>query len=181
MMLDLKRAEKIRFSGRAARALLLFFFALTPFFALAQDKAEPLPNAAHVALSTEVLKASGLNVMFDNAAPNVVGALRANLSRQRPELIKDMEEVLKLVAVEQGKAAESGLKDAATAFATKFSEAELTEILAFLTSPVGRKYVGQLPAFTEEIVPFLQAWSKSTSEKLSQFFVLEMNKRGHKL
>ena len=36
---------------------------------------------SHIAAATEVLKSSGMMTMFENALPNVVGALRVNVTR----------------------------------------------------------------------------------------------------
>jgi len=148
--------------------------------AMAQT-AEPPATPEHLAVATDVLKASGLMTMFENAMPNVVGPLRANMTRQRPELTRDIEEALKVVEAKTAEATGEGVATAAQLLAKRMNEAELREVYAFLSSPVGKKYVATLPAFMEEIVPFLEQWNQSTSAGLTRVFQQEMLKRGHKL
>lgn len=136
---------------------------------------------AHLAIATDVLKASGLTTMFDNAMPNVAGALRVNVTRQRPELAKDIEEALKLVEAETTKVANDGVTGAARFMAFRMSEAELKEVHVFLTSPTGKKYVTALPQFMDQVVPYLEIWNQEASGRLMKVFSDEMAKRGHKL
>lgn len=135
----------------------------------------------HLAIAAEVLKASGLNTMFDNAMPNVVGALRVNITRQRPELTKDIEEALKLVEEDSKKVTTDGINGAARLLAIRMSEAELKEVQTFLTSAVGKKYVDTLPIFTEQVVAFVEIWAQETQRRLTKVFFDEMTKRGHRL
>lgn len=135
----------------------------------------------HLAVAADVLKASGMSTMFDNAMPNVVGSLRVNVTRQRPELAKDIEEALKVVEADVKKATEDGLQGAARLMAIRMSETELKEVLVFMTSPVGKKYVEVLPQFMEMAVPYLEVWSQQVGGRLTSVFQSEMAKRGHKL
>ncbi len=135
----------------------------------------------HLAIATEVLKASGLITMFDNAMPNVAGALRVNFTRQRPELAKDIEEALKLVDAEATRVANDGVTGAARFLAVKMNEAELKEVNTFLVSPVGKKYVASLPPFMEMVVPYLELWSQEANGRLVKVFQDEMLRRGHRL
>jgi uncharacterized protein len=136
---------------------------------------------SHLAVATEVLKASGMRTMFVNSLPNVIGALRVNVSRQRPELVKDIEAALKVVEQDSDKVVDGGLASAARFMAVRMTEAELKEVLVFMTSPTGKKYVETLPGFMDQVLPFLQIWSEEAGGAMSQMFQNEMAKRGHKL
>lgn len=136
---------------------------------------------SHLAMATEVLKASGMITMFQNAMPNVVGSLRVNVTRTRPELAKDIEEALKVVETEQTKVATDGVTGAARFLALRLNEAELKEINAFLISPTGKKYVDSLPGFMDMVVPYLEIWGQEATGRLMGVFQQEMTKRGHKL
>lgn len=142
-------------------------------------KAPVVPS--HLAVATDVLKASGLMTMFNNAMPNVVGSLRVNVTRTRPELTKDIEAALKIVEAETVKVAADGLGGAARFLAFRMNEAELKEVLVFMTSPAGKKYVESLPPFMEQVVPYLEVWNQEASGRLMKTFQDEMAKRGHKL
>lgn len=149
--------------------------------ALAQQNAAAPVVPTHMAIATDVLKASGLVTMFQNAMPNVIGGIRANLTRQRPELTKDIEESLKVVEVKMATMTDDGISSVARFLASRMSEAELKDVNTFLTSPAGKKYVATLPAFMEDVVPFLEQWNQQASGTLTKTFQEEMAKRGHKL
>lgn len=136
---------------------------------------------SHLAIATEVLKASGLTTMFDNSMPNVIGAIRVNVTRQRPELTKDIEEVLKLVEAEQVKVANDGVAGAARFLSFRMSEVELKEVNTFLSSAVGKKYVETLPKFMDQVVPYIEVWAQEANGRLVKVFQDEMAKRGHKI
>lgn len=136
---------------------------------------------SHLSIAEQVLKASGLRTMFENSLPNVVGALRVNVTRQRPELAKDIEASLKVVEEQGAKLLDTGVSGAARLMASKLTEAELKEVLTFMTSPVGKKYVEALPGFMDLVVPYLQVWAQEAGGQMTRVFQEEMAKRGHKL
>jgi uncharacterized protein len=142
-----------------------------------------IPQAApsHLAIAEEVLKASGLMVMIENATPNVVDGLRANISRQRPELVKEIEESLAVVQAAIPGLRADGLRNAAGLLAERITEGELKEIHTFLISAAGKKYVTLLPQYVEDIVPLLEGWSMAASERMTRLFQEEMAKRGHRI
>jgi hypothetical protein len=119
--------------------------------------------------------------MFENTLPNVIGGLRTNVTRTRPELAKDIEDALKAVEAQIPTLHDDGVSAAARFLAARLTEPELKEINAFLSSPVGQKYVGTLPEFMEQVVPFLEIWNQEVAQKLTGLFQQEMAKRGHKL
>ena len=155
-------------------------------FAIA-NAAQAQTNAAaplvpsHIAVANDVLKASGLVKMFENSLPNVVGNLRANVTRTRPELAKDIEEALKIVTAKSEEMMSHGVGDAARFLAAKMSEAELKDVNTFLSSPSGKKYVEILPAFMDDVMPYLQQWHQAAGVTMTAIFNDEMAKRGHKL
>lgn len=135
----------------------------------------------HIAVAAQVLKATGIGTIFQNSVPNVVGSLRVNYTRMRPELTKDIEESIKVVEGDMPKITDDGMKVAARFLAVRMSESELKEVQTFLTSPVGKKYVESLPGVTEDIVPFVEVWGQEVAGRLQAVFQQEMAKRGHKL
>ncbi len=136
---------------------------------------------SHLALAADVLRGSGLVTMFDNSLPNVVGNLRVNITRQRPELTKEIEESLKVVESEIAKVVTDGVNGAGRLLAIRLSEAELKEVNTFLTSATGKKYVAALPQMMEHLLPFLEIWKQEAGNRLMQVFRDEMAKRGHKI
>jgi hypothetical protein len=134
----------------------------------------------HLDVARQVLIASGLRTMFVNSTPNVVGALRVNFTRMRPELTRDIEASLKAVEEATDKFVNDGLDGAARFMAVRLTEVELKEVLAFMTSPTGKKYVEALPGFMDLVLPYLQIWTQEVNERMTGVFQQEMLKRGHK-
>jgi hypothetical protein len=172
-------------SGLARSGLVAFVITLAaPTLAQQSPALSPLTQVfapTHLTLATDVLKASGLRQMFENTLPNVIGGLRTNVTRTRPELAKDIEDALKAVEAQIPTLHDDGVSAAARFLAARLTEPELKEINAFLSSPVGQKYVGTLPEFMEQVVPFLEIWNQEVAQKLTGLFQQEMAKRGHKL
>lgn len=132
----------------------------------------------HLAIAAEVLKTSGLMRTFEASTPNVVEMLRANMSRTRPELVRQIEESLKVVEGKMTDMTNDGLKGAAGYLAARMTEAELKDVNTFLTSPVGKKYVETLPAFMEDMLPYLEQWTQVVGQEAMAIFRAEMAKRG---
>ena len=164
----------------AGAAMLLSLAAFCPA-AFAQQNANAPILPSHLTVATDVLKASGMGTMFQNSLPNVVGGLRANFSRARPELVKDIEESLKAVEAQIPDATNDGIEAVARGLASRMSEEELKEVLKFMTSPAGKKYVEVIPNLMEEVVPFLEQWKQAIGGAMNKLFQDEMLKRGHKL
>jgi uncharacterized protein len=167
------------------RALVLAGAVALAGAAFAQQGAPRAPQppptnlpASHVEIASEVLRTSGLMRTFEASTPNVVQMLRANMSRTRPELVKQIEESLKVVEGRMAQMTADGLKGAAGYLAARMTEAELKEVNTFLVSPVGKKYVETLPAFMEDMLPYLEQWTQVVGQEAMTLFRAEMAKRG---
>lgn len=164
----------------AGASLVLSLAAFSTFASAQQNAATPvLPS--HLTSAVDVLKASGMGTMFQNSLPNIVGALRANYSRSRPELTKDIDASLQIVEAMIPEAVTDGLQAVGRSLAEKMSEEELKQVLTFMSSPAGKKYIEIGPSLMEEVVPFVEQWTKALNTGVNRLFQDEMLKRGHKL
>jgi uncharacterized protein len=100
--------------------------------------AAPQISDSHLAAAREVVVGSGLSRGFDGMIPQIADQIRGGYSRTRPELIKDMEEVLKPIISDLSKQIDQMAIAAARLFATRLSEAELKEIGAFFKTRLAR-------------------------------------------
>ena len=166
---------------RAALAAALAVAGTAPLAA----QPAPAPAAAaqftpaHLALAGEVIAAAGIARSFENVVPQLAQALGATVTRTRPEVAKDLGEIVQVLRPEFDAKRDEMLASAARSFASRLTEAELRDVLAFFTSPIGRKYVATQPAILEEMFTELQGWT----ERVEQFVVArvreELQKRGH--
>lgn len=166
-------ALKIRHS--LAGAFLSFALLCGPSFA------QPAPTPEHIKVARDVVISSGMSQSFDAIYGEFVSGVRQSVGTTRPEIKKDMEEVLTALKADADAKREEITDSAARVFATKMSEADLKEVAAFFNSPVGQRYNSFRPQIIDEIFTLIQPWSIATSNLLFDRFNAEMRKRGHNL
>ena len=154
-------------------ALLIGFAFATP--ALAQE-----PSLDHLAAARELVVATGASTSIDRIIPALTEQVRRQIVT-RPELSKDLNEVLSGMAPELEQQRQQGLLVAARAYAKLLTEAEIKDCLTFFRSPSGIKYVKIQPVLTEEVVETVTAWSQLAGEYIINRARAEMTKRGHQM
>ncbi|RUP18688.1 DUF2059 domain-containing protein [Methylobacterium sp.] len=135
---------------------------------------------AHLALAREVMLSSGIARSFDSVLPAFADQIRKQ-TVTRPELSKDLEEVLASLQPEMELQKQRMIDIAARTYASKFSEAELKEIATFFRSPAGKHYVEAQPQLLDEMVQEMQDWTQDVSEYVMVRVRAEMGKRGHQM
>ncbi|MGU3463259.1 DUF2059 domain-containing protein [Methylobacterium sp. C33D] len=135
---------------------------------------------AHLALAREVMLSSGIARSFDSVLPAFADQIRKQ-AVTRPELSKDLEEVLTSLQPEMELQKQRMIDIAARTYASKFSEAELKEIATFFRSPAGKHYVEAQPQLLDEMVQEMQDWTQDVSEYVMVRVRAEMGKRGHQM
>lgn len=164
-----------------AGAVLGLALVLTaPAFAQAPAPAAS-PTAAHLEIAREVIDLTGISQSFDSIYTEFRGRTLQIVGVTRPELNKDMNEVIEALKPEADRKRDEMSLVAADIFARRMSEADLREIAAFFKSPVGQRYNAARPLAIDAIYSVLQTWSMQTSNFMFQRFAEEMAKRGHKM
>lgn len=137
-------------------------------------------SANHLALAREVMLSSGIARSFDAIIPSFADQIRKQ-AVTRPEIQKDLDQVLANLQPEMELQKQRMIDIAARAYAAKFSEAELTDIATFFRSPAGKRYVEMQPPLLDEMVRAMQGWTEEVSEYLMVRVRAEMGKRGFEL
>jgi uncharacterized protein len=171
------------------RGFLAAAMIMTAGAAAAQQPApaQPAPVAAasfteaHLAVAREVVLGSGLSRGFDGMAGQIADQIRSGISRQRPELIKDMEEALKPLVTEFSTQTGPMIIAASRLFASRLSEAELKEIGAFFKTAAGQKYVNTQGPMLNELFQEMQVFSQTLGNVMMDRLREEMRKKGHQL
>lgn len=146
----------------------------------ASTPAAPSYTANHLALAREVMLSSGIARSFDSIIPSFADQIRKQ-AVTRPELQKDLDEVLVSIQPEMELQKQRMIDIAARTYAAKFSESELNDIATFFRSPAGKRYVEMQPALLDEMVRAMQGWTEEVSEYIMVRVRAEMAKRGHQL
>ncbi|MCJ2008626.1 DUF2059 domain-containing protein [Methylobacterium sp. E-041] len=140
----------------------------------------PTIGANHLALAREVMLNSGIARSFDSIIPAFAEQIKQQ-TVTRPELSKDLDEVLQGLNPEMELQKQRIIDTAARIYANKLSEAELQDIAAFFRSPAGKRYVETQPQILDEMVQAMQTWTQEVSEYVMVRVRAEMGKRGHQL
>jgi hypothetical protein len=162
--------------------LLSFAMLLAGLAAVVPARAQqaPEPTASHLAAARELVTIAGATASIDRIIPALINDIK-RVSVTRPELAKDLDEVLKAMEPEFERQKQQGYALAARVYAAQMSEAELKEATTFFRSPAGKKYVEVLPTVTENLINDLTAWSQLAAEYTMTRVRAEMSKRGHQL
>jgi uncharacterized protein len=174
---------------RFATTALAAFLIAGPAAAQQRPPATPAPQPArqnqqftpsHLAAARDVAIGSGITRSFDAIAPQFYDQIKQN-ALTRPEIGKDLDQVLEALKPEMEMQKQQMVATAARIFATRMSEAELKDVVAFFKSPSGVKYVQAQPLVLDDLVVEMERWTQGVADYLMVRTRAEMGKRGHQL
>jgi uncharacterized protein len=152
---------------------------LLPAPLMAQTAAKPEPSAQALAMARELVDVSGMSKSLTALLPSYLADAKSSLARLRPEVEKDLNEVISKVQNDMASDVEALSRQSARTFATRFTEAEVKELVAFFKTPTGKKYVEEQPALLDDFFSDMKDWSTQASQRAMQLIREEMKKRGH--
>ncbi|MGO4572750.1 DUF2059 domain-containing protein [Microvirga sp. 2TAF3] len=164
----------IRSTSRLAATAVALLMLASPVLAQTQ------PSASHLAVAREVAVTSGMTRSIDAMTEPFFAQLQ-QMNVTRPEIKKDLDEVVVMLRPEVEQLKQKMVDSAAVAFASRLSEPELKTIADFYKTPAGKKYVEIQPGLLDDIVKDLAAWTQNLSEYVMTRARAEMGKRGHQL
>jgi hypothetical protein len=135
-------------------------------------------SPSHLALGRELVGITGITNIIDAMLPEFAVAVR-RLTLTRPELSNDLNQVLETLRPEIEAQKEDMVTSMARAYTANLSEAELKDVIAFLKTASGRKYLESVPKVMDEISGEAPRWYQRTSEFVMSRVRAEMGKRGH--
>jgi len=144
----------------------------------ASPPSNPNPSAAAISTAKELLALKGGVQMFDNVVNNVIQSPKNTFLPTHPNFAKQMNDVTAQLQTEFAAKKDEIYTGVARAYAQRFTEAELKELLAFYKTPLGRKVLTEEPAAVEAGFKFAQDWSATFSEQVLARFRAEMKKKG---
>ncbi len=139
---------------------------------------QPQYAASHLALAREVATASGITRSFDAILPQFNEQIKQQ-AITRPELAKDLNEVLDSLKSEMELQKQQMVNTTARILASRMTEAELKDVATFFKSPSGSKYVQTQPLVLDELVKEMKSWTEEVAEYIMVRVRAEMGKRGH--
>ena len=138
------------------------------------------PSASHLAAARELVDLTGVLSPVNDLVPAFVDQIRKQ-NVTRPELSKDLEDVLKALQPEMQLQRQQVTNIVSRTYAKWLTEPELKEVNTFFKTPAGAKYAKVQPDLVDDVVNDVQVWTQQASEYLMVRVRAEMAKRGHQL
>ena len=164
-------------SWRGVRAVVVAASLVMSGSALAQQK----PSPAALKTAGEIVKVTGANELFAPLVPGAIEQARLFFVQQNPVLNNDATEVATQLRKELEPRISEVHNKVIEIYASQFTEAELKDILAFYTSPAGKKFLVAQPKIVDESLKFAQDWAGSLSDEIIGKMREGLKKKGHKL
>lgn len=148
--------------GRVAAASLIVVGIGFAGMARAADVTDEQMKAARAAI-----KAIGATVPFDNILPNVAEQIKANLIQASPNYQDIISSTVDQKALELAPRRGDLEREAATIYAKAFTVEELNAITAFFDSPVGKKFLKDVPLANRELLKAADIWGAGVQRDLT--------------
>jgi hypothetical protein len=141
----------------------------------------PAPTPQMISLAKQIIDLKGSTTQFDAVLPGIINQAKQVVLQTNPMLDSDLSVVGESVLKEFTPRLQELHDNVAKIYASKFSEKELADILAFYKSPLGQKIVTTEPKILDESVVMTDTWVKGISDKVVDRIREEMRKKGHNL
>ncbi len=165
-------------NARAVRAGLL---ALVLAAAASNAPAQQQPSANAIALAKEIIAVKGGNSLYDPVIPSIIDRARSIFIQSNPMLTGPLNEVAARLRAELTPRVSELINDGAKLYASRFTEQELKDALAFYKSPLGRKIITQEPVILDQSAANMDTWANKFAEEVISKFRAEMRKKGHEI
>jgi hypothetical protein len=167
----------MRFPHRTVRlAAVAVALALASPGAYAQQ-----PSPAALAAAKEIVNVTGTTSLFAPLISGVVEQAKLLFLQQNPNLSKDLNEVALKMRTDLAPRMNELNAEVVRLYASSFNDQELKEILAFYSSPAGKKLLAEQPRVVDTSMKFAQEWANKLSEEVIGKMREEMKKKGHAL
>jgi uncharacterized protein len=144
-------------------------------------QAQQQPSPAAVALARDVIITKGVTSIVEPVVRGVIENVKNSFIPTNPNLTRELNDVALILHKElDGKGSEV-IDQMARAYAARFSEQELKDLLAFYKSPLGQKYIKEEPVAIDAGLKQAQQWTEAFSETVMARMRSEMQKKGHPL
>ena len=143
--------------------------------------AQQQPSASAIAAAKEVITAKGAAALYSPLVSGVIERTKSVFLQTNPTLGRDLNEVAAKLHAEYATRGAEVVNDVAKLYASRFTEAELKEIVTFYRTPTGKKVITLEPQIFDDAMAGLQGWQEKFAEEVISRFRAEMKKRGHDL
>jgi hypothetical protein len=137
------------------------------------------PSATAMSTAKEIVTVTGAATLFNPLIAGVVEQAKLLFLQQNPGLSQELNEVATKIRNDLSPRFDELVNDVARNYATRFTEQELKDLLAFYKSPAGKKLISEQPKIFDASMKFAQAWANALTDEVIAKMRDELKKRGH--
>jgi uncharacterized protein len=139
----------------------------------------PAPDA--MAAAHNLVTTMKLADQYKALLPTILLSLRPALTQDRPEIERDYEAMMPMIADAFTPYYTSMVDGIATVYANNFTASELNEIEAFYRQPIGQKMLDKMPVISQQALAVGQEIGRKAADDLRQRLTEALRQKGHKL
>jgi hypothetical protein len=162
--------------SRLARAALMTAMLVSAGAVQAQQ-----PSDTATATAKEIIALKGAATVYEVVVPGVIEQVKNLFLQTNPMLSKDLNEVAAKLRQDYAPRRSEILDEVSRLYASRFTEQELKDALAFYKTPLGKKLVEEEPRILDQSMNIAQNWGNKLSEEVISKMRTEMKKKGHEL
>lgn len=133
-----------------------------------QSKSVNEPTPETLDLAKQLVELSGSSRTFDELLPNIADQAKNTFIRSNPQMQLGIITVVDKVALDLVERRPDLDRALERIWATAFNKEQLEELIAFYTSPTGKRFAAVQPRLIAAQMSAAQNWSASVSEEMSQ-------------
>ena len=150
-------------------------------FALIANASAQSPSPAAIATARQVIELKGVGNLYDPVLTGIVVRARDTLMQSNPMLGNELNAVAQQLRKDFQPRLDSLKQQVASFYASRFTEQELKDALAFFKSPLGVKLVAAEPQILSQSMTYASEWAEKLAEEILNKMRTEMRKKGHEL
>jgi hypothetical protein len=139
------------------------------------------PSPAAVAIARQLIDLKGVGNLYDPVLTGIILRTRDTFMQTNPMLSGDLNAVAQQLRKDYQPRLDALKQHVATLYASRFTEQELKEALAFYKSPLGAKLVTVEPQVLDQSMAYADKWATELAEEVLAKMRAEMRKKGHEL
>lgn len=143
--------------------------------------AQQQPTPAAISMAKEIVDLKGSLSIFPSVIAGVIERSKDTLLQANMNLQKPLNDMAAQFRTEYAARVNDVREIFARSYAQRFTEQELKDILTFLKSPSGKKFMSEEPIFLNETLARAETWSNDLADEVMTKFRAEMRKKGHNL
>ncbi len=143
--------------------------------------AQPQPSAEAVDTARQIIALKGGENIFNTLIPGVIEQSKYMFEQQNPNLGNPLRDVATKLRNELAPRQAELNSEVAKVYASRFTEKEIKDLLAFYQSPLGRKLIAEEPKALDQSMTYAQDWARRLSDEVVAKMRAEMKKLGHDL